>query len=88
MAGQLFYPIDLRFLQLIRVIHVYRFPLGVEINRADAALAVSVAGCFRAAKGQVNFRADGRGVDVGDPGLEVADGGEGFIDVLGIERRR
>src|ERR1019366_6131574 len=81
-------PVDLRLLQLVGVIHVDGLPLGVEINRADAPLAMAVAGGLGAAEGQMDFCADGRGIDIGDAGLEVADGGEGFVDVLGVQRRR
>src|SRR5208337_3232862 len=80
--------IDLRLLQLVGVIHVHGFPLGVEVDRADAALAVSVAGGLGAAEGQVYFGADGRSVDVSDPGLKVADGGECLVHVLRVQRRR
>jgi hypothetical protein len=49
---------------------------------------VAVAGLFYAAEGQVDFGADGGGVDVGDAGFEVANGGEGAVDVLGVEGGR
>src|SRR5258708_1408683 len=65
----LLWPVDLRLLQLVGVIHVHGLPFGVEINRADAALAVAVARRFRAAEGQMDFCADRRSVDVGDSGL-------------------
>src|SRR5258708_19949534 len=81
-------PVDLRLLQLVRVIHVHRLPLRVEINRADTAFAMAVAGGFGAAEGQVYFGADCRSVDVGDAGVEVANGGEGLVHVFGVNRGR
>src|ERR1019366_9110879 len=79
-------PVDLRLLQLVGVIHVNGFPLGVGINGADAAFAMAVAGGFGPAEGQVHFRANGRSVDVGDAGLEIADGRKRLVHVLGVER--
>jgi len=75
-------------LQRVGVIDVDSFPLGVEVDGADAAFAVSIARGLGAAEGQVDFGADGRSVDVGDAGFEVANGSEGFVDVFGVERRR
>src|SRR5579863_3233740 len=68
----LVFPVDLGLLQLVGIIHVDRLPLGIEIDRADAAFAMAVAGCFGAAEGTMHFGADGRGVDVGDARVEVA----------------
>ena len=51
--------VDLRALQLAAEVHVDRLPLREHVERRDARLAVAVAGRFRAAEGQVDFRADG-----------------------------
>ena len=48
---------------------------------------MAVAGLFGAAEGQVNFRADGRSVHVGDAGVEIARGHEGFINIARIDGR-
>src|ERR1017187_82936 len=80
--------VDLGFLQLVRVVDVHGLPLGVEIYRANAAFAVAVAGGFGAAEGQVHFGSDCRRVDVGDAGVEVANGGEGLVHIFGVERGR
>src|SRR5260370_14683830 len=81
-------PIDLRLLERVGVIHIDRLPLGVKVNRADAALAMAVARCLRAAEREVNFGADGRSVDVGDAGFEISDCGKGLVHVLRVQRRR
>src|SRR5271157_858503 len=36
----------------------------------------------------MHFGADGWGVDVGDAGVEVANGGEGLVHIFGVESRR
>src|ERR1700678_2818247 len=64
----LVFAVDLRLLQLVGIIHVDRLPLGVEINRADSAFAMAVAGGLRPAEWQVHFRAAGGGVGVGGGG--------------------
>ncbi len=81
-------PINLRSLQSIRIIHVYRFPLTVKINGADSAFAMAVACGFYPAERQMNFGADRGSVDVGDPGVKIAHGGEGLVHVFGVDRRR
>src|SRR5271170_1588826 len=78
--------VDLGLLQFVRVIDVDGLPLGVEVDRANAAFAVAVAGGFGAAEGQMHFGADGGRVDVGDAGVEVANGGEGLVHIFGVER--
>ena len=77
--------IDLGALEVVAVVDVDGLPCGVEVNGA-VAFAMAVAGLFDAAEGQVNFCADGGGVHVGDAGFEVADGGEGAVDVACVER--
>src|SRR5215470_2745770 len=63
-TGGLFWPIDLRALQAVRVVDVKRLPLAVEFDSANSAFAVAVACRLCSAKRQVHFRADGRRVHV------------------------
>ena len=81
-------PVDLSFLQRVGIVYVDRLPLSVEIDGADAAFAVAVAGGFGSAEGKVNFSSDGRSIDVGDAGFEVANRGEGFVHVFRVQRGR
>src|SRR5208282_4763433 len=80
--------IDLRLLQRVGVIHVDGLPLGVKIDRSDAAFAVSVAGGFGPTEGQVNFRTDRRRIDVGNPGVEITDGGECPVYIFRVDGGR
>src|SRR5579872_7268724 len=77
--------VDLCPLQPVGVIHVDCFPLGVKVDGSATAFAVSIAGCFGATEGQVNFGANGGRIDVGDAGVQVAHGPEGVVDILCIE---
>src|SRR5579864_9687234 len=81
----LFWPVNLRFLQLVRIIHVDGLPLGIKINGAQAAFAVAVARLLDAAKGQVHLGADGGRVDVGNARFQVAHGGEGLVDITSVD---
>jgi hypothetical protein len=49
--NSLVFSIDLGFLELVGIVDVDRLPLGVEVDCANAAFAVAVAGSFRAAEG-------------------------------------
>src|SRR6478672_4411530 len=60
---RLVFPVDLRFLQLVGVIDVDRLPLRVEVDCADAALAVSVASGLGTAEGQMDLRTDRGRID-------------------------
>ena len=73
-------------MQFVGVVDVDGFPGSEEVDGAQA-FAVAVAGAFYAAEGEMDFGADGGGVDVGDSGFEVAHGGEGAVHVFGVERR-
>src|SRR5688572_15336664 len=53
-------------------IDVDGLPLGKDVERGRSRLAVAVAGALGPAKRQVDLGAYGRGVDVEDPGVEVA----------------
>src|SRR5262249_6793447 len=81
--------VDLRLLQPSRVIDVDGLPLGEDLDGGRRrSLPVSVAGLFRAAERQVGLRPDGRGVDIGDAGLEVPGRPEGAVHVARVDRRR
>ena len=79
--------VDLGALEFVAVVDVDRFPCGEEVDGA-VAFAVAVAGVLDAAEGQMHFGADGGRVDVGDAGFEIANGGEGAVHILGVERGR
>src|SRR3712207_1644671 len=78
----------LRALELAAVVHVDRLPLGEDVQDLRAGLAVAVARGLRAAEGEVDFGADGRGVDVEDAGVHLAHGAEGAVHVRGVDRGR
>src|SRR5437868_14925562 len=77
-------PVDLRPLQAVRVIHVNRLPLRVEIDRAYAAFTMAVTGSLHATERQVHFGADGGCVDVSDTGFQVAHGAKRLVDVARV----
>src|ERR1700691_1462126 len=82
----LVFPVDLRLLQLVRIVDVDGLTFRIEIDRSDAALAVAVPCCFGASKGQIHFGADGGRVDVGDAGIQVANCRKSLVDVLRVKR--
>src|SRR5207253_8924151 len=88
LAGAELCCIDLRALELARVVDVDRLPLGEDVERRLTCLTVSVPRVLRAAKRQVHLGADRAGVDVGDAGLEVAHRPERAVDVAREDRRR
>src|SRR4029077_9616162 len=49
------HPIDLGLLQFIGVVDVHRLPFGVEVNGADAAFAVTVAGGLGPTERKMDF---------------------------------
>ena len=59
--------------------------LGEGAGHDDELLSLvtsaNIACGFHASEGQMHFRADGRGVDVGDAGVEVADCAESAVHV-------
>ena len=79
--------VDLGALEFVAVIDVYRFPRGEEVDGA-VALAVAVAGLLHPAAWKVHLGADGWRVDVGNASFKVANGGEGEVQVLGVESAR
>src|SRR5258708_1235219 len=83
--GGLFGVVDLGALELVGVVDVEGFPLGEEVDRGDGCFAVAVAGFLCAAEGQMGFGTDGGRVDVDDAGVEIADGLERTIHVMGVD---
>src|SRR5580658_1004635 len=77
--------VDLRALQSIAGIDVHRLPRRVEVERAQS-FAVAIPGLLDSSKWQVNLSADRRGVDISNACFEIANRGEGAVDVLGVER--
>src|ERR1700739_3746565 len=76
--------IDLRALQFVRIIDIDRLPLREEINGRHGRFAMPVPGLLGAAERQMSFRADGRSVDVNNPGIEILDGSEGPVYIAGV----
>ena len=52
----LVFAVDLRLLQFVGVVDVDRLPLGIEIDCADAAFAMPVAGRLRSSEWQDALR--------------------------------
>src|SRR5439155_17823402 len=77
--------IDLRFLEAAGEVHVDRLPFREDVQARDPGLPVAVARVLHAAEGKVDLGPDGRGIDVEDPGLEVAHRPERPFDVTGVD---
>src|SRR5260370_42013244 len=73
--------INLRALELVGVIDVHRLPFGEEINCRNRHLAVSIAGLFRPAEGQVRLRADRWRVPIDASSVQIARGLERAVHV-------
>src|SRR6478609_2425990 len=80
--------VDLGLLELARVVDVDRLPLGEEVERGLARLAVPVTRVLDAAEREVHLGPDRARVDVRDPGLQVAHRAEGPVHVLREDRGR
>src|SRR5215471_18675042 len=80
--------IDLRALQLIRIVDVDRLPLCIKVDSAQSAFAMPVARGLGPAERQVHLGADGRRVYVSDAGVDITHGAEGLVDVASIDGRR
>src|SRR5215208_907972 len=80
--------VDLRLLQLPRVVDVDRLPLGEDVERGLARFAMAVPGVLRAAERQVHLGADRARIDVRDPCFEVAHRAEGGVHVAREDRGR
>src|SRR5947209_20139387 len=80
--------VNLRALQFAAVVNVDRLPLGEDVEDLSARLAVAVARGLRAAEGEVDFRADGRGVDVEDSRVHLVHRVEGAVHVLRVDGGR
>src|SRR5690554_2052380 len=79
--------VDLGALELAREVDVDRLPLGVEIDRGGAGLAVPVAGALGTTEGEVNLCPCRAGVDVENAGVDVLHCLEGLVDILREDRR-
>src|SRR5580658_4856878 len=64
-VGKLLRVVDLRALQLVRVVDVDGFPSGEEVEGAEA-FTVAVASALDAAEGKMDFCTDGGSIDVSD----------------------
>src|SRR5258705_12152836 len=80
--------VDLGALEASREVDVDRLPLGVRVERDMAGLAVAIAGLLPAAEREVDLGAGRAGIDVDDPGLEVAHRPEGRVHVAREDARR
>ena len=78
--------VDLRPLQAAAVVHVDRLPLGEDLERGLAGLAVAVAGAAGAAERELDLGADRAGIDVHDARGQVTDRLERGVDVRGEDR--
>src|SRR3954452_16664808 len=87
-AGRLRGDVDLGPLKPAGVVDVDRLPLGEDVEGGLARLAMAVPGVLRAAEREIPLVARRPGVDVGDPGLQVAPRRKCAVDVAGEDRRR
>src|SRR5581483_7766242 len=78
----------LRLLQPAAVVHVAGLPFREDVESRVAPLAVAVAGPSRTAKGEMNLRADGAGIDVHQAGADVPHCPERLLHVVRVDRRR
>src|SRR4051812_3425277 len=84
----LFRDVDLGLLELPGVVDVERLPLGEDVQRGLARLAMPVPCLLHPAEREVHLGADRAGVYVGDPCLEIAHCPEGPVHVAGEDRGR
>src|SRR5690606_5379145 len=80
--------VDLRPLQLARVVDVDRLPFGEGFQRLHGRFPVAVARAAGPAEGQVHLSARGAVVDVYDPGGHVPGRPQGLVDVPGVDAAR
>src|SRR5215208_98139 len=80
--------VDLRLLQLPRVVDVDRLPLAENVERGLPRLAMAVAGVLRAAEGEMHLGSDRARVHVRDAGDEIAHRTERLVHVASEDRRR
>ena len=71
--------VDLRALQLARVVDIDALPLAEEVERGLTHLAMAIAGGLGAAERQVRLRPDRAVVDVAQAGVKVSDAAEGKV---------
>src|SRR5215210_7227035 len=77
--------VDLRPLQRAREVAVADLRLRVELVDLPATLAVPVSGLLYPAERKMGLCADRRGVDVGDPVVQLVEGAKGQVHVARIE---
>src|SRR5689334_13475768 len=77
--------VDLGALELAAIVYIDGLPLGEYIQPGLARLTVAVTGAPRAAKRQLDLRADGPGVDVDDAGGQVAHGPESLVHIRRVD---
>src|SRR5260370_9184721 len=80
--------VDLRPLQLVRIIDVDGLPFREEIDGRDRRFAMPVASLLGAAEGQMRLGPNRRRVHVNDSGVKVARGLKSLIHIARINRRR
>src|SRR5579862_4993393 len=80
--------VDLRALELARIVDIDRLPLGEHVERRLPRLAMPVAGVLRPAEREMHLGADRAGVHVRDPSLEVAHRAERAVHVAREDRGR
>ncbi len=63
-----------------------QFPLGEDVQDCGATLPMTSAGLSHSSERQMNFRADGGRIYIGDSRGYILNSGEGIIDVPGVYR--
>src|SRR5215207_1064326 len=79
--------VDLGPLERARKVHVPYLGLGVELVDLPPALAVAVPGLLDPTEREVRLSADGRGVHVGDPVVELIQRPKRHVYVARVDRR-
>src|SRR5438270_3869218 len=79
--------VDLRALQPAAVVDVDALPLAELVEGDGAGLTVAVAGVLDPTERKLDLGADGGGVDVDDPRLQLVDRPETGAQVGGVERQ-
>src|SRR6516225_8527296 len=80
--------VDLGALQFVGVVNVDGFPFREKVEGRDRRFTVAIAGLLGATKREMRFCADGGGIDIDDAGVEITEGGEGGVDIAGVDGSR